>query len=181
MHALIVGCKRHDRESQRQLYIQYYGYCFSICLRYCRTAEEAKEVTNDGFMKIFQKIDQYKPDTSFKAWIRRVMINASIDHYRKENKHYYQQAVDEVSDRFSVRSTAVEELSHKELMAMVQCLTPAYRMVFNLYAIDGYTHEEIGVILGISTGTSKSNLAKARGRLRNMLEKMKERAYAKSV
>lgn len=109
------------------------------------------------------------------------MINASIDHYRKENKHYYQQAVDEVSDRFIVRSTAIEELSHQELMAMVQCLTPAYRMVFNLYAIDGYTHEEIGIILGVSTGTSKSNLSKARERLRNMLEKMKEIKYAKSV
>lgn len=109
------------------------------------------------------------------------MINASIDHYRKENKHYYQQAVDEVSDRFIVRSTAIEELSHQELMAMVQCLTPAYRMVFNLYVIDGYTHEEIGIILGVSTGTSKSNLSKARERLRNMLEKMKEIKYAKSV
>jgi RNA polymerase sigma-70 factor (ECF subfamily) len=109
------------------------------------------------------------------------MINASIDHYRKENKHYYQQTVDEVADRFIVRSTAVEELSHKELLAMVQCLTPAYRMVFNLYAIDGYTHEEIGVILGISEGTSKSNLSKARERLRSMLEKMNEGTYAKSV
>lgn len=181
MHALIEGCKRNDRESQRQLYNQYYGYCFSVCLRYCRTTEEAREVTNDGFMKIFQKIEQYKPDTSFKAWIRRIMINASIDHYRKENKHYYQQAVEEVADRFIVRSTAVEELSHKELMTMVQCLTPAYRMVFNLYAIDGYTHEEIGVILGISEGTSKSNLSKARERLRSMLEKMNEGTYAKSV
>jgi RNA polymerase sigma factor (sigma-70 family) len=109
------------------------------------------------------------------------MINASIDHYRKENKHYYQQAVEEVADRFIVRSTAVEELSHKELMTMVQCLTPAYRMVFNLYAIDGYTHEEIGVILGISEGTSKSNLSKARERLRIMLEKMNQIRYAKSV
>src|SRR5690606_29624500 len=97
------------------------------------------------------------------------------------NKHYYQQAVEEVADRFIVRSTAVEELSHKELLAMVQCLTPAYRMVFNLYAIDGYTHEEIGVILSISEGTSKSNLSKARERLRSMLEKMNEGTYAKSV
>ncbi|GIV35928.1 MAG: DNA-directed RNA polymerase sigma-70 factor [Cyclobacteriaceae bacterium] len=179
MHNLIEGCKRNDRRCQRQLYNAYYGYCFSVCARYCRTSEEAREVTNDGFMKIFQKIDQYKPDTSFKAWIRRIMINASIDHYRKEKKHYYQQTADLVLHKLIVPPDAVNELSHKELIALVQSLPPAYRMVFNLYAIDGYTHEEIGAILGISAGTSKSNLSKAREQLRRMLEMINKRKYAK--
>ncbi|MBX2962890.1 MAG: RNA polymerase sigma factor [Cyclobacteriaceae bacterium] len=181
MLLLIQGCKRNDRESQRLLYNQLYGYCISICLRYCRTHDEAKEVTNDGFMKVFQKIDQYKTDTSFKGWIRRIMINASIDHYRKERKHYYQVVVDDVSDHFITHATGLDELSHKELVAMIQCLSPGYRTVFNLYAIDGYTHEEIGVILGISVGASKSNLSKAREKLRGMLNKINADEYAKSV
>ncbi len=109
------------------------------------------------------------------------MINTAIDLFRKERKHYYQLEVDEVADQFVTRDIAIDDLSHKELIAMIQCLSPAYRAVFNLYAIDGYTHEEIGVILGISVGTSKSNLSKARGRLREMLEKMKPIEYAKSV
>ncbi len=181
MPQLIQGCKDNDRESQRLLYNQFYNYCLSICLRYCRTPEEAKEVTNDGFMKVFHKIGHYKPDTSFKGWIRRIMINASIDHFRKERKHYFQVGVDDVSSRFITRSVALEELSHKELITMIQCLSTAYRTVFNLYAVDGYTHEEISVILGISVGTSKSNLSKAREKLRSMLEKMNALEYAKSV
>jgi RNA polymerase sigma-70 factor (ECF subfamily) len=88
MLLLIQGCKRNDRESQRLLYQHYYGFAMGICLRYCRTSDEAKEVLNDGFMKVFQKIDQYNQDTSFHGWLKKILINTAIDQYRREKKHY---------------------------------------------------------------------------------------------
>lgn len=171
MQLLIQGCKQNDRESQRLLYQHYYGYAISICARYCRSLEESKEVVNDGFMKVFKKIDQHETESSFKAWLRRIMINAAIDHYRKEVKHYHQSTIDEVSPAI-VTNNAVDDLSYAELIGMIQRLSPAYRAVFNLHVIDGFTHEEVSGILGISEGTSKSNLMKARENLKSMLDKM---------
>ena len=94
MHVLLQGCKRNDRDSQRLLYQHYYSYALSICIRYSRNVAEAKEVVNDGFMKVFSKIDQYNSQTSFLGWLRRIMINTAIDHYRKEVKHYNQVSID---------------------------------------------------------------------------------------
>ncbi|RAW00977.1 RNA polymerase sigma factor [Pseudochryseolinea flava] len=181
MHLLIEGCKKHDRENQRLLYQHHYAYAMSICLRYSRTREEAREILNDGFMKVFSKIDQYNPETSFQGWLRRIMINTAIDHYRKEEKHYQQVSIERAEYTFTTSASAVEDLSHAELMTMVQALSPAYRTVFNMYVIDGYTHREIGEILQISEGTSKSNLLKAREVLKERLQKLNVTAYAKSV
>jgi RNA polymerase sigma factor (sigma-70 family) len=181
MLLLIQGCKRNDRDSQRLLYQHYYGYAFSICTRYCRTTEEAKEVVNDGFLKVFLKIGQYDAGSSFKGWLRRIMINTSIDWFRKEQRHYYLESLDEPMVENLQAMGTYDELSYKELIAMIQKLSPGYRAVFNLYVIDGYTHKEIGAMLGISEGTSKSNLLKARERLKKVLSKLKEKVYAKSV
>lgn len=131
-------------------------------------------------MKVFSKVDQYNPDTSFLGWLRRIMINTAIDHYRKEVKHYDQDTI-EFHQPFVTTASAIEELTHQELMAMIQQLTPGYRAVFNLYAIDGYNHKEIAEILGISEGTSKSNLMKAREVLKTKLQKIQAVVYAKSV
>ena len=178
MQLLIQGCKRNDRDSQRLLYQHYYSYALGICVRYSRNLAEAKEVVNDGFMKVFVKIDQYNPDSSFKGWIRRIMINASIDQYRKELKH---QQHDNLASVFStvIQPQAITDLSYEELIGLVQKLSPAYRAVFNLYVIDGHTHEEIGKMLKISTGTSKSNLLKARENLRRMLDGLNKISYEK--
>jgi RNA polymerase sigma factor (sigma-70 family) len=181
MLLLIQGCKRHDRESQRLLYQHYYGYAYSICVRYCRTRDEAKEVVNDGFMKVFQKIDQYNQETSFKGWLRRIMVNTSIDLLRKEHHHHQLSSLEVASDLTPAHSTIISDLSHTELIAIVQQLSPSYRAVFNLYVIDGFTHKEISRIMGIAEGTSKSNLLKAREKLRNVLSKLKAIDYAKSV
>lgn len=182
MQLLIMGCKKNDRESQRLLYQHYYGYAMSVCVRYCRSYEEAKEIVNDGFMKVFQKLDQHQTETSFKPWLRRIMVNASIDHYRKEVKHYHQTPPSTEITVGAVTNSAVDDLSYAELIGMVQRLSPAYRTVFNLHVIDGYTHEEIGALLGISEGTSKSNLMKARENLKKMLEKVnREGLYSKYV
>lgn len=181
MLLLIQGCKRNDRESQRLLYQHYYGYALSICVRYCQSYEEAREVVNDGFLKVFRKIDQYKMDTSFNGWIRRIMINTSIDLYRKEKMYYTVFSRSEPDETISVESSIYDDLTYKELIEMVCKLSPAYRAVFNLHVIDGYTHKEIGEILRISEGTSKSNLLKARAKLRLELSKLSEKVYAKSI
>lgn len=179
MHLLIQGCKRKDRDSQRLLYQHYYVYALSICFRYSRSMAEAREVVNDGFMKVFTKIDQYSPESSFKGWLRKIMINASIDQYRKEIRHQHQHDVN-MNGVAASEPLVISELSHEELLTIVQRLSPAYRAVFNLYAIDGYTHDEIGKLLGISTGTSKSNLLKARENLRKMLAGLNQISYEKA-
>lgn len=178
MDLLILGCKRKDRDSQRLLYQHYYSYALSICVRYSRTIAEAKEAMNDGFMKVFLKIDQYHTDSPFKAWLRKVMIRASIDQYRKELKHQKHDPMESAHAAFT-QPRGEANLSHEELIGLVQRLSPAYRAVFNLHVIDGYTHQEIGKMLRISAGTSKSNLLKARENLRSMLERLNKISYEK--
>ncbi len=182
MLLLIQGCKRNDRESQRLLYQHFYAYAMSICMRYCFSKSEAQEVLNDGFMNVFQKINQYRDETSFQGWLRRIMINAAIDHYRREKKHYHHEDIDvRMEASGGNRATALDDLAHEDLIAMIQRLSPAYRAVFNLFVVDGYTHKEIGEMLRISEGTSKSNLLKAREALRKMIEQKSGKVYAKSV
>lgn len=182
MRLLLEGCKKNDRESQRLLYQRYYAYAMSICLRYCRSLDEAKEIVNDGFMKVYQKLDQHETESSFKGWLRKIMINSAIDHYRKESKHYNH--VEATADKAfeSTVGTVLDDISYAELIGMIQYLSPGYRAVFNLHVIDGYTHDEISKILNISEGTSKSNLMKARENLKTMIEKANRKgAYAKYV
>jgi RNA polymerase sigma-70 factor (ECF subfamily) len=168
--SLVQGCIQDDRESQGKLYKLFYGYAMSICTRYTKTREEAVEVLNDGFLKIFQKIGKYDSDKSFKGWVRKIMINTALDNYRQNLKHYYAQDVSEL-EQPAVLETADEKLHYADLIRLVQELSPGYRAVFNLYVIDGYTHEEIAQLLTIAVGTSKSNLSKARAYLQARLKK----------
>ncbi len=181
MLLLIQGCKRNDRESQRLLYQHMYSYAMSICTRYCYSKNEAQEVLNDGFLHVFQKISQYKEDMSFHGWVRRIMINASIDHYRREKRHYFHADISLQPESAGHHASGLDNLAHEELIEMVCHLSPAYRAVFNLHVIDGYTHPEIAGLLNISEGTSKSNLVKAREALRKMIEQKSGKQYAKSV
>ena len=181
MLLLIQGCKRNDRESQRLLYQHMYSYAMSICMRYCYSKSEAQEVLNDGFMNVFQKINQYNEGMSFQGWVRRIMINASIDHYRKEKRHYFHADISLQPESEGNHATGLDNLAHEELIEMICHLSPAYRAVFNLHVIDGYTHAEIAELLRISEGTSKSNLLKAREALRKMIEQKSGKQYAKSV
>jgi RNA polymerase sigma factor (sigma-70 family) len=179
LNAIIQRCLKGDREAQKVLYEQFYGYAMSICLRYTRAREEAREILNDGFMKVFTRLHQHEDQSSFKAWLRRIMINTAIDHYRKSGKHELHQDLDAAAAQVaSVHGDALDALSYGELVMMVQQLTPAYRTVFNLYVIDGYTHEEIAAQMGISVGTSKSNLFKAREQLRTLLKRINVKKYA---
>lgn len=139
-----------------------------VCLRYSRTKEEATEILNDGFMKIFSKLDLYSRGLSFKGWIRKVMINSAIDYFRRNEKHYHSLDISHVQYEPSAAS-ALDELSEREIISAIQLLPPSYRMVFNLYVIEGYKHEEIANQLNISVGTTKSNLAIARNKLKKIL------------
>lgn len=179
LNKMIDGCLNGNRESQKMLYEHFFGYAMSICLRYSRSREESREILNDGFMKVFMRLATRDVNASFKSWLRRIMINAAIDHYRKNSKHYQLKDVDEsIAWISSGEADALHELSYEELIAMVQALSPAYRAVFNLYVIDGYTHEEIASQLDISIGTSKSNLFKAREHLKAAFKKNNMKRYA---
>lgn len=178
LKSLIRGCRKGKRESQKELYAQFYNYAMSVCLRYSRNREEAQEIVNDGFMKVFTRLDKYNDSLSFQGWLRRIMVNSAIDFYRRNEKHYNHMDIVHASD-VSTNADSISQLSEQEIMEAVQQLPPAYRMVFNLYAIEGYKHDEIAHKLGISAGTSKSNLAKARMKLKKVLEETHTNNYNK--
>lgn len=165
---IIAGCQKRDEASQIMLYRMFYSYGMSICLRYAKNRESAVEMLNDGFFKIFLKIDQYHPDLPFKPWLRRILINAAIDHYRK----YDQATLAEgplPNLPLPVYNEGLQQLEYEDLLKVLQELSPAYRVVFNLFVMEGYTHQEVAEQLGISIGTSKSNLAKARQHLQALV------------
>ncbi len=153
----------------------------SVCLRYSPTREGALEVLNDGFLKVFTRLEQYEPTQPFKGWLRRIMINTAVDHYRQEVRHFYHEAVEQAEQVVPTEAPdAYSQLAQEELMNLIQRLSPAYRLVFNLYVIDGFTHEEIAAQLGISAGASKSNLARARENLRQLLKQLNNDEYARA-
>ena len=165
---LLKGCLEHDRSSQKLLYRQYFGYSMSICLRYAPNREEAVEVVNDGFMKVFTRIGTYDPKRSFKNWLGRIMVNTSIDYYRANHKHFHHDDLDTAKET-EFPADVIDKLAYDELISLVQQLPQSYRTVFNLHVIDGYKHEEIAEMLSISAGTSKSNLFKAKEVLKGMI------------
>ncbi|WP_338872969.1 sigma-70 family RNA polymerase sigma factor [Spirosoma sp. SC4-14] len=178
---LLAGCLRNSRRSQELLYRQFYGYAMSICLRYAPTREGALEVLNDGFLKVFTRLEQYEQTQPFKGWLRRILINTAVDHYRQEVRHFYHEDVEQADQAAVAESTdAYSQLAYEELMGLIQRLSPAYRLVFNLYVIDGFTHDEIASQLGISVGASKSNLARARENLRQLLKHLNYDEYARA-
>jgi len=166
--AWIQGCVREDRSAQKELYGHFYALAMGICLRYANNKIDAASILNDGFYKVFLHIKRYDATKPFNAWISRIMTNAAIDFYRANLRFMNSEDILEheylQSDHF-----IYDTLNYQDLLKMVQSLSPAYRTVFNLYAIEGYTHEEIAQMLNISIGASKSNLFKARGKLMEML------------
>jgi len=171
----IRGCALNKRESQKTIYSSFYGYAMSICHRYTNHEEDATEILNDGFLKVFVEIYRFKPaytDTinSFKGWIRKIMIYTAIDHFRKNVKHRMTTELNETYMHLpDGDEDALAKISHEEIINAIKFLTPGYRTVLNLFIIEGFSHDEIAKELGISVGTSKSNLAKARKQLQKIL------------
>ncbi len=174
-YILLKACIEKNRESQKKLYSIFFEYASGICLRYANNEEDAIEVMNDGFLKIFTELKKFEckhdnPIAAFKAWLKKIMIYTAIDNYRKNKKHnQLTELNDEVLMVASGDETNLDKLSFKEIIACVQKLPPAYKTVFSLYVLDGFTHDEISKQLGIAIGTSKSNLSKARVHLQKMI------------
>lgn len=169
LSSLLRSCLNKDRESQKELFQLYYNYGMNICLHYSKNLEEAKEILNDGFYKVFENLDKYDPVLSFRGWLRRLLVNASIDYYRRYHRSKPVLEILPDTEQISNDISGFDQLALEDLMALIQRLPPAYRLVFNLYVLEGYKHEEIAEKLNITVGGSKSNLARAKQKLQQML------------
>jgi len=173
---IISGCIQQDRRAQEELFKLFYGKLLGVCMRYATDRDTAEEMLQEGFIKIFDKLEAFDYKGSFEGWMRRIVANTAIDHIRKSKKNPILTDNDEDFKLGAVNpmidSEEMESLEIRAEMAVeaIQHLSPAYRAVFNLYVMEEYTHKEIGEILGISEGTSKSNLAKAKQNLQKLLK-----------
>ncbi len=158
---IIDGCLKGDRKCQEQLYKMFSKRMFGLCMQYANDYDDASDILQDGFIKVFTKLDQFTGKGSFEGWIRRIMINTALERYRSQ-LHLYPLTESTVRDGDMVYEEIFHKLSAEDLIKLVQDLPPRYRMVFNMYAIEGYTHKEIAGMMGITVGTSKSNLSRAR-------------------
>jgi RNA polymerase sigma-70 factor (ECF subfamily) len=160
----VTALSRQERWAQQQLYELHYGKMMGVCLRYAGSRDEALDLLHEGFIKAFQNIQRYKPGTSLSAWIRTIMVNTCIDYYRR-NIRRRTEDLDSVYAASIDTPDVLSNLTEQEILAAVQELSPAYRAVFNLYVVEGFSHKEIGEALGITESTSRSNLVKARAKL----------------
>ncbi|MBL4706926.1 MAG: sigma-70 family RNA polymerase sigma factor [Flavobacteriales bacterium] len=169
VNALVGLCCKGKRNAQEELYRHFYAYALTVCLHYCEDRAEAEDVLIEGFTKAFKNIKQFDQTKDFKPWFRKLLVHSAIDYHRKYNKVKTSDnsLVVEVSD---VGLSGLHQLQYNDLMAILQQLPTQYRLVFNLYEIEGFKHEEIAEKLGIETSTSKSNLSRAKFKLRKMLE-----------
>lgn len=149
----------------------FYAYGMSITLRYADSREKAAAILNDAFMKVFDNLSIYNPDLPFKPWFRQIVVNTAINQYHKDRNRMKRLEIDFNENNLPTEEKITSSISYSEIIEMVQELSPAYRTVFNLYVIEGFTHEEIADLLDIAVGTSKSNLYKAKRNLRSLLEK----------
>jgi RNA polymerase sigma factor (sigma-70 family) len=165
---LVKGCRRQDRAAQQQLYDLYSSKMYAICYRYVKNAMEAEDILITAFTRIFERIEQFKGEGSFEGWIRRIMVNEALTHLRKARTMYLETELEQ-ADREPDYEHLENHLEVEDLLNMIEQLPAGYRVVFNMYAIDGYSHKEIAEQLGISENTSKSQLSRARTYLQKML------------
>lgn len=168
---IIKACVKGDRKAQKQLYDHFASKMYGVCLRYANDADEAKDILQDGFIKVFFNLKQFNYKGSFEGWIRRIMVNTALEKFRDKNYLFavHMERGYEKDDK--EYDHIISDLSANDLLKLIQELSPQYRMVFNLYAIEGYSHKEICDILNIKEGTSKSNLSRAREILKEKVGK----------
>lgn len=169
---IIERCARKDARAQKMLYEMFGPRLFAICHRYASSEQEAQDILQDGFIKIFEKIDLYKGEGSFEGWMRRIVVNTALDLLRKNKKLRYQVDIDAISYSLSSNDSVMSDLAAEELLRILQGIPVGYRTVFNLYAIEGYSHKEIAEQLEITISTSKSQFSRAKAVLRGIVEKM---------
>ena len=167
---LIRGCIEGERKMQEELYQRYASKMFGVCLRYAGNTEEGEDILQEGFIKVFKKIGSFRGEGSFEGWVRRIFVNTAIEHFRR--KTYLQPITEREEETVKGDYTSVlDTLAEKDIINLVQQLSPGYRTVFNMYVVEGYTHKQIGDILGISEGTSKSQLSRAKSILQDLVRK----------
>ena len=172
LNDIVKQCVKGDRKAQRELYKTFYGKMMSVCYRYSNNSEDAKDILQDGFVKVFGNLKKYNFTGSLEGWIRRIIVNTAIDHYRKhKNVHFIDDEEGFILENSKTESadSIYSQFGEEVIIEAIQALSPSYRAVFNLNAIEGFQHKEIAEKLGISEGTSKSNLAKAKKNLRKIL------------
>lgn len=174
---LIRKCKAGDRKAQELLYKQFAAKMMGVCLRYATDKMEAEDMLQNGFIKVFQKLDDYRGAGSFEGWVRRIMVHTSIEYYRKHHKNLQLVEIEESGTCEPVSGRYASSLEAKDLMLLIQQLPAGYRMVFNLYAIEGYSHREIADMAGITEGASKSQLSRARALLKQKIEQLERNEY----
>jgi RNA polymerase sigma factor (sigma-70 family) len=177
---LIKGCLRRNGAAQQQLFDLYSAKMYALCYRYVRHAMEAEDIMVTAFAKIFERIDQFKGEGSFEGWIRRIMVNEALTFLRKSRTMYLETELDQ-ADREPDYDRLSDHLEAEDLLKMIQELPAGYRLVVNMYAIDGYSHKEIAEHLGISENTSKSQLSRARVYLQKLLIELDRPAYARAA
>jgi RNA polymerase sigma-70 factor (ECF subfamily) len=178
LQQLIKGCLEGDRKAQQAVYKLLYGKMKVVCMRYTRDTDQALDVLQEGFIKVFQNMERYSGAGSFEGWVRRIMVNLSIDRFRKQKNDLLllngsmsiEDFEDEVEDEPDVESVDYD-FTPEQILEAMQMLSPAYKTVFNLYVFENYTHQDIAEALSISIGTSKSNFAKAKRNMKKILLK----------
>lgn len=166
---LIQGCIEGNPVMQRELYDRFASKMYGVCLRYAGNTNDADDILQEGFIKVFKNISKFRSEGSFEGWVRRIFINTSIEHYRKKVKSFnITEAQENTVEDDNI--TALDVLAAKDIVKLVNELSPGYKAVFNLHVVEGYSHKEIADMLRISEGTSKSQLARAKGALKKLLE-----------
>ncbi len=171
---LINGCIAGERRMQEMLYQRFSGKMYAVCLRYANNSDDAQDLLQEGFIKVYRNLDKFRKEGSFEGWIRRVFVNTAIEHYRRKvNLNSIGEKEERMIEDGSF--TVLDHLAEKDIILLVQELSPGYRSVFNMYVIEGYSHKEIGDILNISEGTSKSQLARAKSILQKKVQEFLDR------
>lgn len=166
-----MDCASGDSNAQEILYNKYAPKMYGVCLRYAKDNMEAEDNLQEGFVKVFTNIKNFRHEGSLEGWVRRIMVNVSLEKFRKQ---YVVYPVEDVSvyDNYNITENIIEQISSDEILSLIKQLPPRYKMVFNLYVMEGYNHREIGEELGISEGTSKSNLSRARNILKRKVKQL---------
>jgi RNA polymerase sigma-70 factor (ECF subfamily) len=170
---LLKACLKKDALAQREFYERYARKMFGVCLRYVKDNDEAQDILQDGFVKVFQKLETFKTEGSLEGWIRRIMVNTALDHLRKTRELRFAVNVDDVEHQLEQHDFVVENMSAEVMLRILNTIPAGYRAVFNMFAIEGYSHKEIADELGISVNTSKSQYSRAREFIQKVLEKQK--------
>ncbi|QJW89884.1 sigma-70 family RNA polymerase sigma factor [Spirosoma taeanense] len=168
--SVIRACRANDPRAQRTLFKQFFGYAKSICLRYTSNREEAEDVLNEGFLKVFQHLDRFDETQPFKAWLRTILVNTAISHYRR-NQQLEQNTSLESGGQVAFNDDVVDQIAAEEILALVQQLSPTYRTVFMMHVVDGYSLHEIAGLLSHNEATVRSNYSRARQKLQQMIQK----------